>query len=202
MIFPRYSAFRRGFALVGAAEDPLDGFPVWPTAKLRSGGFSNYPPPAEPYTSALGINHPSGDFNGLLSMFDGFASFDVPPTAFPLQITVNNYADDAVAGVDEYDFYVMQRVDDWVWDPSAALLRSPADQYLRITHEDPDNVNPRRSGTIYIDAIEANVAALLPTYLTYPTLPAVEDLRLLLRNVHVYVQRRSDKAYQWAPLYV
>lgn len=207
MIYQHFVHFRLGFALPGATIGD-DGLPEFPSAtKLRASGFSNYsvPLPAFPYSSSLAIVTPSGDFRALMSAFDGFASVPVVPDAdpddppifprFPLTITCNNVANDAVSGVHEYDWYLSQRAD----HERVVPIESPPvhrRQYLTITHP-----NVARSGTVEIDINPSVVQELLPGY-TATTLVARENLTIMLKYVHLYVQRRSDKAYQWAPLYV
>lgn len=80
MIFVRYQDFRPGFAEAGA---PLvaDGFPEWPYAKLRSGGFSNS------FAFSSGANQ------------------------FPMDVTCNAFAADATLSDDDFDWYVSQRTD-------------------------------------------------------------------------------------------
>lgn len=157
MIYVRYQDFRPGFALVGAPI-AADGFPEWPVAKLRSGGFD------------AGITVPSIE-------------------SFPFNITVNGYAADATFGVDLFDFYVSQRTDD---APSQYLLIGPAQNDPSGLTFSPSNTY---SGTISISLVSANVTKLLGS--DTATYTEDENLAKLFKDVHVYVQRRSDKAIQW-----
>lgn len=111
----------------------------------------------------------------------GFTGLVTPTiTSFPLTITCNGGAIDGGAA---FDWYLSQRTDD------------PARQYLTITH-----TRPTKSGTVTIDINEDRVAALLPD-VSGPALFEAGNLGLLMKNVALYVQRRSDKAYQWIKLY-
>ncbi len=151
MIYTRYQDFRAGFALVGAPL-AVDGFPEWPYAKLRTGGFAN----------SITFDSPSSTVN-LYSQV--------------MNITCNDFAADAVAGVDDYDFFVSQRTD------------VIANQYFTVAV-----YAANRSGSIKLSCVTANTALLLPGLTDYR---GDEALKLLFRDVAIYVQRRSDKAYQW-----
>ncbi len=150
MIYQRYSDFRGGFALVGAAID-IDGFEVWPLAKLRAGGLG---PIA---IQAL--------------------------TTFPAWVTINALAADAMPGVPEFDFFVSQRTDD------------PDAQYITVS---PYSLT--QSGSISIDLVSANVAKLFPGLVLADWLMP-ERMRVIFKDVHIYCQRRSDKAYVWTYAY-
>jgi len=160
MIFTRYQDFRPGFALVGAALD-LDGFPVWPYAKLNTGGFSG-----------------------------SLAFTSIMASGIPFSATCNSFAADSVAGVDEYDWYVSQRTD------------TSANQYFTVGAHSANH-----SGSITLDVVDANVKLLIPALsaLNYADMRAALKndayLKLIFRDVAFYVQRRSDKAYQWATIW-
>jgi hypothetical protein len=53
---------------------------------------------------------------------------------------------------------------------------------------------------VEIDIVDANIAALLPG-VSGAGLVSAASLAIIFRNVALYVQRRSDKAYQWIALY-
>ncbi len=111
----------------------------------------------------------------------GFTGLVTPTiTAFPILMTCNSGAVDGGAA---FDWYLSQRTD------------VAADQYLTITQFDPT-----KSGSILVGITEVNVLKLLPDVdgitIAYPA-----SLTALLKNVHLYVQRRSDQAIQWIKLY-
>jgi hypothetical protein len=153
MIFTRYQDFRAGFALVGA---PIvaDGFPEWPYTEIRAGGFDD----------GLTIDDPT----------------DVNLFTTELNITCNAFASDAVAGVDDFDWFVSQRTD------------VVASQYFTVSA-----YAANKSGSITLTAVIANTATLLPAATELEDYTGDDSLKLLFRDVAVYVQRRSDKAYQW-----
>lgn len=113
----------------------------------------------------------------------GFTGLATPTiAAYPFTITCNAGAADAVAGTHEYDWFLSQRTD------------VAASQYLEIIHSDP-----LKSGTVRIDIVDANVALLLPG-LTGADLLTDASQAIIFANCHLYVSRRSDKAYQWIRL--
>jgi hypothetical protein len=111
----------------------------------------------------------------------GFSGFVAPTiTAWPLTLTCNASATD---GGFAYDWYVSQRTDDQ--DVQALTVAQSSGT---------------TSGTIVISLATTNVAKLLPG-VSGAGLVTSASLALLLKHVAVYVQRRSDKAYQWIYLY-
>lgn len=120
-------------------------------------------------------------FPGVGSLRTGGFTGLVTPTiaAYPITITCNGGAADSVLGVHEYDWYLSQRTD------------IAANQYLTMIHADPT-----KSGTVRIALVDVNVAKLLPG-LSGAALLTAASLSTIFRNVHLYVSRRSDRAYQW-----
>lgn len=101
--------------------------------------------------------------------------------SFPITITCNAQASDAVAGVDEYDWYLSQRTD------------TPAIQYLSLA------AVANKSGTVTLD-VTGQVANLLPG-VNSSDYVSDHNLALICKHAAIYVQRRSDKAIQWAYVY-
>jgi len=199
MIFPTYRAFRHGFALPGALTDPTDGMPVFPVEKLRTGGFSGT---LKIHTGLPNTSNPA-DLR-TLSVANGFASVSPFPQSEPLQITCNDYAADAVAGVHDFDWFLSQRVDVSVHDPDAvigsSILTEPALRRDAVRYFTFFPLSLTQSGTVRISFDPTNVKKLAPNFIGLQDLTDA-DLRTVLKNVHIYVQRRSDKAYQWVRLY-
>ncbi len=110
----------------------------------------------------------------------GFSGLVAPViSSYPLTLTVNG---SAVDGGFAYDWYLSQRTDDHHVQP------------LSIAQ-----AGTTRSGTITIDLVAPNVAKLLPG-VAGAGLVTPAALALLFKHVGLYVQRRSDKAYQWVSL--
>ena len=110
----------------------------------------------------------------------GFTGLVTPTiTSYPITLTCNAGADDATPGVHEYDWWLSAKVE--------ALASQP----VVMTH-----ANPAKSGTVSIALNSGNVALLLPGVSGAGLLTA-SALGLIFRNVHLYVSRRSDRAYQW-----
>ncbi len=111
----------------------------------------------------------------------GFTGLETPTiTTFPFDVTCNAGAVDGGAA---FDWYLSQRTD------------MPASQYLTCKQLDGT-----KSGTVTIDTVDANVALLLPG--VDPSDYTDDDnLAMILKHCHLYVQRRSDDAYQWIKLY-
>lgn len=154
MIIPNYTTFRAAFALGGASIDP-DGLEEWPVAKVRSGGFTG-----------------------------GISGIAKPITAFPITLSVNAQANDAVAGVHEYDWYVSQRTDD------------PDRQFFTVTNAD---VAPNtKSGTIVLSltGTAADTIGIITPGFDVTDNVNEEHLIILCKYVTIYVQRRSDDAIQ------
>jgi len=101
---------------------------------------------------------------------------DVDLYTTPLTVTCNAGASDAVPGVDEFDWFVSMRTD------------VIANQYFAV------GAVANKSGSITLTAVLANTETLLPGVTDYR---GDDALRLLFRDVAIYVQRRSDKSYQW-----
>lgn len=111
----------------------------------------------------------------------GFSTLSAPTiTVFPFTLTVNA---SAVDGGFAYDWYLSQRTDDH--DVQA----------LTITQVASD-----KSGSVAIGLDLINVAELLPG-VTGAGLVTAASLALICKHTALYVQRRSDKAYQWVALY-
>lgn len=106
--------------------------------------------------------------------FDGGITSN-PTSAFPLEITVNAYADDAVDGVDEYDWFVSQR--------TSVAANKPFTVY-RL-----DTPPTTRSGSIGID-MTAQTSAENPDPFDLSTIP------VLFFAVDIYAIRRTDKSIQ------
>ena len=110
----------------------------------------------------------------------GFTGLATPTiTAYPISITCNAGAADAVAGVHEYDWWLSMRT-------STAAV-----QPLLITHADPT-----KSGTVSININTVPIGVLLPG-LSGAGLLTDAALAVIFRNCALYVSRRSDRAYQW-----
>lgn len=102
---------------------------------------------------------------------------------FPISLTCNDSALDAVSGVDEYDWYVSQRTDD------------PALQFWDVSY------TIGASGSIVLNLTAYGATELGVTDpLTAPYQLTVEQKQRALNNMHVYCHRKSDKAWQWTDL--
>lgn len=97
-------------------------------------------------------------------------------------VTVNNYAADVVAGVNEYDWHVSQRTD------------MASDQHLLVSQK-PDLGGNSFSGAIFISL---NSTTDFPTGTLDEMTP--DALKRIAKHVVIYAQRRSDKAIFWADL--
>lgn len=152
-IWSNYITFRHHFS-TSLVIDPLTGYEEWPLAMVRANGFTD-----------LALPRP------IL-----VASFKL--TVNPLTPgDPDSGADDAVAHVDEYNWYVSQRTD------------VAARQHLTVSQV------TNKSGTLQFD-ITANAEEMIPA-LTDPLYVLTElDLHLLYRNVWVYCQRIGDDAIQ------
>lgn len=114
----------------------------------------------------------------------GFTGLVTPIIAgFPLIVTCNaGVVDGGIA----FDWYLSQRTD------------ITANQYFTVTQ-----LTATKSGSIRISVNELNVLKLLPTATEFTVNNSHPELLTpLLKNVHLYVQRRSDNAIQWIKLYV
>ncbi len=90
--------------------------------------------------------------------------------SLPDVLTVNGLGEDAVYGVDEWDWYLSQRTDD------------PAKQYFSLTQE------IGMSGTVTLDT-----TALFDDM--YPDGFSPQAVQEVFKNVDLYVQKRSDKGW-------
>jgi len=110
----------------------------------------------------------------------GFSSLVTPTiTSYPITLTCNAGAPDAVPGVHEYDWWASAR--------TSTLAAQP----FAMTHQDPT-----KSGTVSIALNAGNIAALLPG-VTGAGLLTADALATIFRDCAIYVSRRSDRAYQW-----
>lgn len=173
MIIPsqNYHAFRTIFATAAAPLD-LDGNRPWPLASVRSPSFDGgIRGMTSSTTLAFGVGIAIG-----VAFRDGFANFNGAGSAVA----------DAVAGVDEYDWWVSQRTID------------PAKMYLAVTQY---VLNPALtySGSISLrtTALARADIGIASDVVALTTMQA----RRLYKNVHVYCRRRSDGAIQWADVY-
>jgi hypothetical protein len=97
-----------------------------------------------------------------------------PLTSFPIELTCNAYATDAVDGVDEYDWFVSQQ--------TSVVANKPFAVYRLDT-------GGTRSGSIGLD-----LSAWAAT--EYPTPFDLSSIQVLFFAVDIYVIRRSDGAIQ------
>ena len=155
-------------SLAGVFLD-ADGMERWPVAKVRASGFTS---------GIVGIN-------------------GIPPASagvFPFLLSCNGFAHDEIYGTDQFDWCVIQRTD------------TTASRYLRIERYDEPPTNTF-SGTIIVFATPlaqkelgftkgAGYIAGSSTVFDSVLLSADQTLAMM-RNVHVYVQRKADRAIQW-----
>lgn len=122
------------------------------------------------------------EFPGIAKLRSGGFTGLATPTigAFPFTVTCNGGVSDSGFA---FDWYLSQRTD------------MPANQYLTCVQLDNTH-----SGSVVIDTVDANVAKLLPGVDPSDYTDAA-NIALILKNCHLYVQRRSDDAYQWIKLY-
>lgn len=203
MILSTYSQFRRHFAASGAAV-AADGLPEWPgpvldggtgevenastTSLLRVNGFTA----TLQVTTAGGLVFPASTVGPLVDP----ARIPTGDAGFPLSLTCNAGAVDAVTGAHDYDWFVSQRREEGRYPTLGSLsLTTWAAQALTVSM--PDRT---KSGTISITT-SAAVAVLLPG-LSGSGLLTTGAFTTLFRHVHVYCRRRSDGAVQWARMYV
>jgi hypothetical protein len=117
--------------------------------------------------------------NGFNAGFTGIPTGAVGQNFF---VSVNGQAPDAIAGVDEYDWYLSQRSDD------------PAKQWLSCATAHFFS-SDTYSGTVLV-ATTALANAELGLGLTL----TVEQQIEVFRFCHLYCRRRSDGAIQWVDL--
>lgn len=202
MILRRYTEVRRFFALPFAGR-ASDGLPEWPgplntdgsfsnttAGKLRAGGFSGT---LQAMTSG---GHQFG-FTTIGALIDP-AKIPAGDPVWPLDVycVVPPWTQDAVYGVHEYDWWVSLRRE----VGRAGLADGTALAEWNAPALDVAMPDPSASGRISLSPNLAAVAALLPGASGAQLLTA-EALTTLFRHVHVFVQRRADKAFQWARLY-
>lgn len=118
----------------------------------------------------------SGGFTG------GLVGIPTPYIGAAFEVTVNATGEDAVFGVDDYDWYMSQRTDD------AAV------QYLTIVQR-ADAGGESFSGTVAI-AHTANATSVLGL----STPPTPQQVTWLFKHVDLYAKRLSDGAIQWRNL--
>jgi hypothetical protein len=206
VICATYSQWRRFAALVGA---PIarDGLPAWPGPLLADGSIDNV---GTSSGSKLRVNGFSSTFRvatmgghqfapgGPIGPLIAPTTLGNGDTCWPLSITCTPSPTDhdAVAGVHEYDWYVYLRRDVGRYPiaGSPTLTEYAAPPFL-VTMPDAS-----ASGRIQLMPNTSAVAALLPG-LSGAALLTPAAWAVLFNHVHIYVQRRADKAIQWAKLY-
>ena len=142
--------------LDGYFQDP-DGYETWPVAKVREpgSGFGDLG------STLSGIPTP-------LATFSGFT------------VSCNSGAADAIAGVDEYDWYLSART-----AVAGALPLGTQDVVVA-----PNTY----SGSVEVTPVSANFGKA-------PGAPmSPEDVVKVFKNCHLYVKRISDGAIQWVDL--
>lgn len=150
MIVYNWSTFRNVFAIFPYEYD-VSGIEIWPVDYVRINGFTEITLPVVP---------------------------SAPDEMFPLIITANDGAFDAVPFVDEYDWYVSQRTDDL------------AKQYLSVQRH--DFAEGTKSGSIQI----GDTALADDELGGIDASPSAAQLQRLFNRVTIYCQRRSDKSIQ------
>ena len=130
-------------ALTGGVPDLL-GLPTWPVASMRAGGFDTG------FVMTLGVASP-----------------------FETTITCTEYATDAVAGVDEYDW----------WFSQGAASGGP---FIVSRRDAPPDTS---SGSIKLELAPWALAL-------YPDPFDLSAIEVLFFQVSAYVRRRSDGAIQ------
>ena len=203
MILVDWSQVRRHFA---AAPTPLDrdGLPFWPgpvlpdqsidgsgaTGLLRANGFSG---------TVVATTQGGQPFvSGLIGPLVNPALFASGDPVFPISVTCNAGAVDAVPTVHDFKWAVLMRAE----PGKHPVLGSPVPQetfisqlIFQVTH-----ANPLASGTIQI-ALNTGPAALLLPGLSGAALLTADAFQIMCKNVFVYVSRKSDHAFQVYRLY-
>ena len=156
MIYPQYTHFRAGMSVTGTIG--VDGMPEWPASYVR--------------LAASGFGDTGTTITGVPTPYAG--------TFF--RVTCNAGAADAVAGVDEYDWYLSQRTD------QTAL------QNLAIWNGAVGSNTYSGTARILHTAAAESAFGFTATTVTPGVIP------LLFRHCYLYVQRRSDSAIQWIDL--
>jgi hypothetical protein len=202
VILRRYTELRRFFALPFA---PLanDGLPAWPGPLTIDGSFSNTT------SGKLRASGFSGTLQAVTAGGHAFPIATIGPLVDPARIPAGDpvwpldlycvdphWTQDAVYLTHEYDWWVSLRreVGRAGLGDGLALVEWDAPA-LDVTMPDPS-----ASGRCAIAPNLSAVADLLPGA-AGAALLTTEALTALFRHVHVFVQRRSDKAIQWARLY-
>lgn len=151
--------------VVAVYRDP-DSYERWPVALVRASGFADGL--TDEPVSAL---EPSG----LTDLRLGHMQ--------PITLSANAYGSDSVYGVDDYDWYLSQRVGDHVAQPFTIVPASTASFPAVNTW----------SGSVTLSLTNAAAAIL------GGTLDAQMDVAW--KNCHLYVRRRSNGAIQWFDLH-
>ena len=135
-----------------------DGSPSWPVSAVRMTGS--------------GFGDAGSTLTGIPTPYLG-ASFEV---------TCNAGANDAVLGVDEYDWYLSQSTD------------IPASKYLSIVQK------PAVGLLSYSGSVQIVHTALAVSQLGLTIPPSQEVRHTLFRFADLYVRQRTDGAIQWVNL--
>lgn len=160
-----YEQFRDIFATSSTLD--TSGRKVWPVASVQTG-----------LPIGTGAIFSNGNATAMLGVGIILGQAIATAAVFPYYISINGFAADAVAGTDEYDWYVSQHTDE------------VSRQYFRPyrTEEDPLLTPPATSsGTIRL------ALSTLGTSTFGATLSAAELARAF-DHVAIYVQRKSDNA--------
>lgn len=208
MILTTYPQFRQHFSAPGALT-ALDGFPAWPGPDVSDGTISSTP-------SNLRLSGFDGTIKAITNNNNGSsvsATFLLPAggvgplidytklpagePVFPIQITCNNFAGDAVFGVHDFVWYVSQRRDPGFYSQigTTTLVEFiAAQQCLNVTMPVP------KSGFILIDINTSSVAEIIGSFVATDF---VTDYALstVLKNVQIYCKRVSDGAIQYFSIY-
>lgn len=182
-----------------------DGLPAWPgplrsdgsydntgnliTDLLRANGFANT---WQVTTAGSHIWTPAncGPIGALIA---GAVAGGDP--LFPFRVTINSSAADS--GGDAYGWFLSQRGEP-VRYPSTLFPTTitPTNQPQLLTCTQLDDTH---SGTVVVGVNSTEVLKLFPSSGGVPPTD-VTSLATIFRNVHLYVTRRSDLAFQWARL--
>jgi hypothetical protein len=142
-----------------------DGYPTWPVGNVR--------------LPASGFGDTGSTLMGIPRPWTG--------TTAAIYVTCNMGADDAVLGVDDYDWYLSQRTDD------------PARQLLTVTEDLSTWPLSTLSGSIVITPNSVAVSDIGYSW-AFPGLLPREYLAPIFTRCHLYVMRRLDGAIQWVDL--
>lgn len=136
---------------------------------------------------------PSGNVGPLID----YTKLPAGEPVFPIQLTCNNFAGDAVFGTHDYVWYVSQRRDPGFYaqiGTTTPVEFKAAQQCLNITMPVP------KSGFILIDINTASVAEIIGPFVA-TDLTSDYALSTILKNVQIYVKRVSDGAIQYFSIY-